>query len=229
MNRKFLGLGIILLGLAALGGALYFMFGPTLFNKPSAPSPSQPSNSQPQAVEPSTNQETNKEIGPMADFSQRRSLNLSEFSATPQKGDNEEDEGVQPKESSAEISPAELARMATAFAERFGSYSNHSNFANIRDLKMFMSKKMRRWADEFIAEKSKQRPDPAIYYGISTKALSYQVQDFDNEQGKANILVVTQRRESTGTFKNATFFTQNILITFVKEGGAWKVDSAAWQ
>ena len=39
------------------------------------------------------------------------------------------------------IKQSDIERMAKSFAERFGSFSNQSNYANIRDLKIFMTKK----------------------------------------------------------------------------------------
>jgi len=122
----------------------------------------------------------------------------------------------------------DLKMIAAAFAERFGSYSNHSNYSNIVDLKLFMSNKMQVWADNFINEMKIKSGDSDIYYGVTTKAISQMSNKFDNGLGVAEILVKTQRRESTGTISNTTTIYQDILISFIKERGAWKVDKAYW-
>ena len=120
--------------------------------------------------------------------------------------------------------------MAASFVERFGSYSNQSNYNNINDLKIFMTKNMSNWADKFIKEQREKSQVNDIYYGITTKAVSEKVQEFDEDVGQAEILVSTRRREALGTTNNVSkTYNQNILVTFVKERGSWKVDSAYWQ
>jgi len=126
-----------------------------------------------------------------------------------------------------ELNQEDLKKMAGAFAERFGSYSNHSSYGNVLDLKVFMSKKMQIWADDFV-EKSRGEYS-GIYYGITTKAITKETQSFNDVSGIAKILVKTQRKESTGDMGNETVFYQNIIIDFIKEDGVWKVDSAFWQ
>ena len=129
--------------------------------------------------------------------------------------------------SRTDMTSDDLSKMATSFAERFGSYSNQSNYENISDLQVFMSKKMRAWADEFIAQAKKNYS--AIYYGVTTSAVSAEVKKFDTSAGQAEVLVKTQRQESTGTMSNGATSYQDLLLSFVKERNSWKVDSAVWQ
>jgi len=131
--------------------------------------------------------------------------------------------------SQSEISEENLIRMAASFAERFGSYSNHSNYSNISDLKIFMTENLQVWADKFIEETKLREGYSDTYYGISTKAVSTEIKKFDEGIGQAEILVKTQRRESSGTIDNAEVIYQDILISFIKEGNSWKVDKAEWQ
>lgn len=138
----------------------------------------------------------------------------------------------EPAEILSENNPVDkddLKRMAASFAERFGSYSNQSNYSNIVDLKIFMSIKMVAWAENFVREQRRNNMTE-IYYGITTKAINEEVLDFDEDNGSASILVQTRRREANGTVNNVSnFFNQNITIIFMKEDGIWKVDSANWQ
>ncbi|MBU4455396.1 hypothetical protein KJ586_02715 [Patescibacteria group bacterium] len=126
------------------------------------------------------------------------------------------------------IDETALMRMAAAFAERFGSFSNQANYGNISDLKIFMSAKMRAWADDFVAREKAKKAETVVYSGITTKALYQEVKEFDEPAGLAEISVKTQRREMTGDTEAAAFY-QDIVIKFVKEKGEWKVDSAEWQ
>lgn len=128
-----------------------------------------------------------------------------------------------------EVTRDDLARMAASFAERFGSYSNHSDYGNIVDLQIFMSRKMQEWSDNFIAEARSKSGGEEIYYGITTKALTTEVAQYDEAGGLAKVLVKTQRRESFGATSNASVSYQDINLNFIKESGAWKVDQAEWQ
>jgi hypothetical protein len=128
-----------------------------------------------------------------------------------------------------EFGQNELEKMASSFAERFGSFSNHSSFNNIVDLKVFMTDNMKDWADKFILEKQSSQDFKAAYYGITTIATSEKTLEFDPDKGRAKVLVSTYRRESIGDDSNSSSYEQNIEISFEKKGGVWKIDSAYWQ
>lgn len=142
---------------------------------------------------------------------------------------------VQEKKEQARIEASEfgkddLMRIARSFAERYGSYSNHSNFDNIVDLKIFMSSRMQLWADNYVAEQRKNEVGGDIYYGITTKAASEEVKEYDEDVGRATVVVKTRRRELVGSTSNISdSFDQNIVIKFVKERNAWKIDNATWE
>jgi hypothetical protein len=128
------------------------------------------------------------------------------------------------------VGQEDVERMAKSFAERFGSFSNQSNFSNIVDLKIFMSEKMVVWADNYIKTNQKNNVASQVYYGITTKALSTVVGNFSDQKGEAKVTVQTRRREAVGSTNNSSkLYNQDILINFVKEKGMWKVDSAYWQ
>lgn len=133
------------------------------------------------------------------------------------------------------ISPAErtkdtLAKMAGSFTERFGSYSNQSNYTNFEDLYDFMTDGMRRWAEDMVAEmRSQASHGQPIYFGVTTKALSSKLTSFSEADNQAEVAVNTQRREATGSTSNARIYYQDMVIKFVNEKGIWKIDGAFWQ
>jgi len=131
-------------------------------------------------------------------------------------------------EANRTLNSEDLRKMALSFAERFGSYSNQADYGNIEDLKIFMTPKMQDWADDYVANLRQQGKDNAAYYGITSVAISGEVNQFDDKAGAAEILVTTQRREMAGT-SEAKVFSQNILIVFEKIKGEWKASSATWQ
>jgi hypothetical protein len=119
-------------------------------------------------------------------------------------------------------------RLAFSFAERFGSYSNQSNYGNITDLKLFMTDKMDKWTDELLLELKAKDGDGSSYYGINTKSLVSKTIEYS--EAKAVFSITTSRSESLSEMDTADkTFNQNILITLIKEADDWKVDSAYWQ
>jgi|WetSurMetagenome_2_1015567.scaffolds.fasta_scaffold15405_5 hypothetical protein len=120
-----------------------------------------------------------------------------------------------------------LEKVADAFAERLGSYSNQANFSNISDLKVYMTASMQSWADKYIATNQKN-PYSGVYQGVTTRAISTEIKDYNDTAGKADILVHTQKLSVNGT-SNPVTTNQDITITFVKQNSKWLVDNAKWK
>lgn len=139
-------------------------------------------------------------------------------------------QGVQPKPPTPP--PAEpgdeIISLVLPFVERFGSYSNQGNFENLSDLLPFMGSSMKKWAQKQISEQA-NKPFQELYRGVTTKALSYTMKDYKPEQGRAEILIATQRKELIGSTVNARVYNQDVVVKLVKDDGAWVVDSAYWQ
>ena len=128
-----------------------------------------------------------------------------------------------------EAKQADLKQLSIAFAERFGSYSNQSDYGNIRDLKIFMTEDMQKWADNYISESRAEKSQTSVYEGVITKAITAEIRQFDEISGLAEISVKTQRKQATVTTDNTSTYYQDIIIKFVREREEWKVDSAEWQ
>lgn len=128
-----------------------------------------------------------------------------------------------------EIGQVELKRLASSFAERFGSFSNQANFENLKDLMIFMSVGMRARTEKYIKDATAARGDVSIYYGVNTKAVTTISKEFDEYGGRAFFLVKTIRQTATGDIDNISKKNQNIEIKLIKERGSWKVDEAVWK
>ena len=122
----------------------------------------------------------------------------------------------------------EASRMAMNFTERYGSYSNQSGYSNLSELTIFMTPKMQKWMAGNIRE-MQSKSAGSIYYGVSTKAITIEARLYDEEEGKAQFLVKTQRRESFGSPDNTSVSYKDIVIEMEKAGEAWKINSAFWQ
>lgn len=202
MNRKIWGIIIVIAALAIIAGIVYIIF----FYKFSS-LPEQVVEQQPTVETPA------KMIEPIVEPPIKSVTTVQPISPLKK----------------AEVGSDDLARMASAFAERFGSFSNQSDYGNIRDLQIFMTDAMKNWAENYINDARIKKTQTTIYYGIVTKAISNEVKQFDADTGKAEILIKTQRRESAGITSNSTTFYQDIIIKYVREQNVWRVDGIYWQ
>jgi hypothetical protein len=132
-------------------------------------------------------------------------------------------------EQNREWTQNDFKQIARSFAERFGSYSNQSDYGNIEDLDSLMSSDMKIWANGYVANLKANSNSTDNYYGIITKALiEPEITNFDLNSNRVETVVSTQREETLidGQTKN---FKQDIKIVFIQEDGKWLVDSATWQ
>lgn len=116
-----------------------------------------------------------------------------------------------------------LQSLAMTFAERYGSYSTESDFANLKDVLVLMSAALRASTENFIATAKASNE----YYGVTTNVLSITVTSSTADAG--TVEVSTQRNESKGSPQASEISYQKLLLNCVKEGGVWKVNSATWQ
>ncbi len=123
----------------------------------------------------------------------------------------------------------DLGKISMAFAERFGSFSNQSNYGNFTDLKIFMTDDMKAWADKYVVELRGQVQDNESYYGMVTTALTYEVKKFDEAAGQAEVMVTTRRRESAEKINGGEPFNQNLRLVLVKVNNDWLFDKAYWE
>ena len=121
----------------------------------------------------------------------------------------------------------EALLLAVSFTERFGTYSNQANYRNITDLKLFMTNAMASWADNYLEQQRAAHNDTSNYYGITTKVISKELKDYDDQ--RAIVTVKTRRQEANNTTDNlSSAFNQEATISLIKEGNDWKVDSISW-
>lgn len=122
----------------------------------------------------------------------------------------------------------DLAKRAKAFAEIFGSYSNQSDYDNFKRAEIFMTKNFSEWVDSYVEQLRENAPSYESYYGISTRSLSTELQSFDDDLGRAEINILTERNESSET-EDLEPYQQDILLRFLKVNDEWLVDAAYWE
>lgn len=202
-DRKKIGLFIIILGVVIIGLIVYFLIIKQNYL----------------SKEPVEGEPGSTEVIPADEFP---TTNPSNVPVNYQTYDVEQDG---PRETTAD----DLGKLAMSVAERFGSFSSQSNYGNFIDLKIMMTSDMRDWIDSYIEElRSRPEGSDGTYYGITTKAINYEVKSFDDEAGKAEIVVNTQRRESTENINGGEPYNQALRLELVKVNGEWLFDAAYW-
>ncbi len=123
------------------------------------------------------------------------------------------------------VGEGSVETLAKTFAERYGSYSNESEFQNLRDLETLMTPQFAAKTEGMIA--STEVSD--MYYGVTTRVVSMNITAFDEEAGVAEVSVLTQREEAIGSPLNTDVKYQTLVLEMALEGGAWLVDDAVWE
>ncbi len=122
--------------------------------------------------------------------------------------------------------PSEVSvdTVAKTFAERYASYSNESDFANLRDLEPLMTQVFYEQTERFIAI---TELDP-IYQGITSQVLSTQVV-LNGDETAAEVTLTMQREKALGSPQNTEVTYETLVLDMVKESGSWKVNGATWE
>lgn len=116
-----------------------------------------------------------------------------------------------------------LQQLAVTFAERYGSYSNQSNFQNLRDVLPLVTDSFRRTLETQIAAGSSPGGE---YNGVTTRALRSSVAA--RGSSVADVTIKTQRETTMGTSEPTTSY-ETLTLTFRLVGQTWKVDAAVWE
>ena len=120
-----------------------------------------------------------------------------------------------------------LKQLARSFTERYGSYSNQSDFENLVDLTALMSQAMAARTESYIESAREVLQDNARYSGTTTRALSVKIDSYNEDDGEAVVTVTAQRRESSDIAQDRIYY-QSLTIEFIKVRESWKADSATW-
>jgi len=137
------------------------------------------------------------------------------------------DEIIQPIFDEPSVEAA-LETIAITFTERYGSYSNQENFVNVTELKEYMTLRMQSVVQQAANQLALELAGDQ-YYGITTRAVSSQVTSYDQDLGRAEVLVSTQRQESRGTTNNPRVIYQQATVRLQDTGSGWRVDDFEWQ
>lgn len=199
-----MGIFIIIAGLLIIIAIIYFIL---MKKKAATPTP-EPANNQ----TPTGQLATSSDIGTTTPGDKPRTGNYDVSKEAPHK-----------------TNANDLGKISMSFAERLGSYSSQSNYSNFNDLKVYgVTDNLQTWIDKYVADLKSQAKNGSNYYGIATDALTFSVSKFDEAAGKAEIVVSTQRRESTEEINGGKAYVQKLTLSLVKVNNEWLFDKAVW-
>ena len=113
-----------------------------------------------------------------------------------------------------------LQQIAKNFAERFGSYSTHSDYENITKLEIYMSTSLKSWAENYVSEQVVNTGTDVEYYGVTTKVISITTDSVGEET--AQFTISTQRNESKADELKAALKGADIAVCSIEHGDRFK-------
>lgn len=209
MNRYYI-IAIIVLAVVILGGVLWFF---TLRPDPVTP-----------AVEPNKNLDDilSTISGNAPDQFVRNPAAITEGGSAP----------VPTRIELVPLTPEEEAeqtieKTVARFVERWGTYSNQTNFSNIRSLDSLMTQSMENSIETYISSIQREHPYQEGYYGVTTKVVSVKVEEFSLESTDLTVIVGT-RRDETRLDGTTDTFNQHAEVQITQGSGTWLVSSLVW-
>ena len=199
-NRRWLVLATIILAVVLIIFLIYFFFF-YHFNAPTPP-PATPS----ATTESST---------------------LPAATGSPQTDNNPTVVDIKPPAATqADIYQAGLTLVAKNFVERFGTYTSQSASSYADDLALLTTERMQTWVKNQVA--GRQAGDNyKTYTAMTTRVINVSVLVDDEKAGQGSVLLEAQK--TTEVNGQSATVKQTVKVELVKEGSAWKVDSAYWQ
>ena len=130
------------------------------------------------------------------------------------------------------LSPEEQAQQvvkeaASRFVERWGTYSNETDLSSLRALSDSMTPRMQPFIDDYIYNIRADHPYQDGYYGLTTKAATMAIEDFDINATSLNVLIGTRREESLPT-GDVKAYNQEVRVELQLLDDAWQVNSVYW-
>ncbi|MCX6799707.1 MAG: hypothetical protein NT091_00985 [Candidatus Falkowbacteria bacterium] len=123
----------------------------------------------------------------------------------------------------------EIERMAGFFTERYGTYSNQANFANLSDSLIYMSDAMKDRTLIELEGNKKQNINTAIYSGLTTRVVAKKMVNYKDGDTTAKVIASAIRTENLASGEVGLSNNRDMEVNLVKVNGVWKVDSATWQ
>ncbi len=126
--------------------------------------------------------------------------------------------GITARPQTAEEVERQAARqLAKTFVERYGSYSTHNDYANIKAVEELVTPAFWQTLGQRMT-----KPQAKEFYGVTTMAVSAEIIEWQDGQ-RAKVSVKTRRLEEKSGERTLSDFSAT-MVALVKEGDRWLVD-----
>lgn len=120
-----------------------------------------------------------------------------------------------------------ILNLAKNFTERFGTYSNQNDFANLENSKVYATADMQARLDKIIDDNQKYKYQP--YFSIDAEATSATLLEYEFGQDSAKAQVVAIRQETQSLPDKTTNYNQTAEVVLKKQNNTWKIDIITWR
>ena len=114
-----------------------------------------------------------------------------------------------------------LTALARMFIERYGTWSNQSNFENFTDLYFYMTDGLKAETQNFVVNQQADFSADAIYYGLTTRVLSLDLNNIVTDTSAEFSANIQQQETKDG---QTAVLSKKAVLDFIKQGADWKVN-----
>ena len=134
---------------------------------------------------------------------------------------------VVPPPTDTEKQASAVKNVALSFVERFGTFTNESNYQSINDLMPVLTASSQSWLlNTYIPSLVKEHDPRGFFYRIITDARTAEI--IEQKDTTLKMRVATQREETKGEAP-AESFIQNIVLDLVNENNNWLINGVYWE
>lgn len=120
-----------------------------------------------------------------------------------------------------------VKNVAFSFAERFGTFTNQSNYENFKDLNSVLTASAQTWLSNVYLPELRKLHDPeGFFYRIITQSRTAEF--LEQTDSAVKIKIKTEREETIGD-SETKIFNQDLIIELVKANDNWMINGVYWQ
>lgn len=118
-----------------------------------------------------------------------------------------------------------LTILAKMFIERYGTWSNQSNFENFIDLYSYMTDGLKTDTQNFILRQLTAFSANTTYYGLTTRVLSLDLTNIVADTSAEFSANIQQQETKDG---QTTTLAKKVTLDFIKQGADWQVSQISF-
>jgi len=119
-----------------------------------------------------------------------------------------------------------LTTLAKMFIERYGTWSNQSDFSNFTDLYSYMTDGLKTETQNFVLAQQTALKTTSTYYGLTTRVLSLSLANIVTDTS-AEFTANVQQQETK--INQTAALSKKVTLDFLKQGADWRVNQISFK